>query len=294
MDFDNGFLGKMTVRKALLLSRNVPAVEVADKEGIDNVVNFAHAAGVTHTDLAPVLSTAIGGSDVTMFDNLQGYATFANQGTKMPLMSITKVVDSQGNVLIQNQPGEQEGKAQVMSPAEAYLLTDILKHYPQQWHFNWKYGSFAAKTGTSGANGVTKDSWIMAYNAAIVAGAWVGNTGANGKNGNITTYGELVADTTMRYFIAALPAEYDKPINRPDGLVDVKGCDGTPDIALPDATKLSCSGLGASPSPSPTPSGSPSPTPTFVPTPTAPPQPTPLPTEPVAKPSPSPSPSPSP
>jgi membrane peptidoglycan carboxypeptidase len=286
-DFDNGYLGRMTIRKALLLSRNIPAVEVANKEGIDNIINLAHASGVTHTNLQPVLSTAIGGSEVTMFDHVQGYATFANQGTKVPLFSIAKVVDSQGNVLIQNQPGQQEGRTQVMTPAEAYLLTDILKRYPDQWHFGWRYRSFAAKTGTSGANGVSKDSWIMAYNSAIVAGAWVGNTGADGRNGNVTTYGELVADSLMRYFIAGLPPEYDRAINRPDGLVDVRGCDGTPDIALPEASRLSCSGL-QSPSPSPSPS------PTALPTLPLPPSPSPspsLPSLPPTRTTPSPSPS---
>lgn len=293
MDFDNSYMGTMTVRKALLQSRNIPAVEVADKTGEDQINAFAKSAGIS-TPLDPGLSTAIGGSEVTMFDHVQGYQTFANQGTKVPLETITKVVDAQGNVLIQNTPGQQEGKTQVMSQQEAYLLTDILKHYPDQWHFPWPRSlNLAAKTGTSGAKGITRDSWIMAYNGSIVAGAWVGNTGPNGQGGDIATFGEQVADTTMSYFLnSPALASYNKAIERPSGLADVRACDGSPDIALPDATQLSCTG-GPSPSPSPTPTPSPSPTPTAVPSVPPPPAPSPtLPPPPLISPSPKPSASP--
>ena len=302
-DFDGKFMGKITARKALLLSRNVPAVETGVKEGMTNVVSFAHAAGINST-LAPVPNTAIGGSDVTLYDHVQGFATFANQGTKVPLMSITRITDTRGNVLSETKPGSQDGKMTVMSAAEAYLITDILKDYQNQWHLGWNK-QMATKTGTTGAtSNQTRDAWILAYNAKIVAGTWVGNTQANAAGGSINAYGELVGDTTMRYFVNGLPAEYTGFIKRPDGLVDAKACDGTQDIFLPGTEHLSCAGAQPSPSPSespsPTPSStapattspsatpigsSPTPTPTSLPSPT--PTPTPTPTK-VVSPSPSP------
>ena len=265
-DFDGRFLGKMTARKALVLSRNVPAVETGVKEGLDNVVSFAHSAGI-NTKLDPVPDTAIGGSDVTLYDHVQGFATFANQGTKEPLMSITKITDSQGNVLSDTKPGTQDGKALVMTPAEAYLLTDILKDYQNQWHFGWNK-QMAAKTGTTGAtSNQTRDAWILAYNPDITAGAWVGNTQANGPGGNIDAYGELVADTIMRHFVNGLPAEYQGWFKRPDGLVDGKACDGSRDIFLQGTENMPCTGLEPSPSPTPTPTLNPSPLPAPLPTP---------------------------
>ncbi|MDQ6918333.1 MAG: penicillin-binding protein, partial [Candidatus Dormibacteraeota bacterium] len=262
-DFDGRFMGKMTARKALLLSRNVPAVEVGQKEGMVNVDNLAHAMGInTKLDTGP--NTAIGGSDVTLFDHVQGFATFANQGTKMPLMSILKITDSRGSVLSETKPGSQDGKALVLTPAEAYLITDILKDYQNQWHLGWNK-PMASKTGTTGAtSNQTRDAWILAYNANIAAGTWVGNTGANGAGGNINAYGELVGDTTMRYFVNGLPAEYSGFIKRPDGIVDGKACDGTADIFLTGTDKGSCTGLEPSPSPSPTASPSATPTPSPI------------------------------
>jgi len=284
-DFDGRFMGKMTARKALLLSRNVPAVETGVKEGMDNVVNFAHTAGI-NSKLAPVPNTAIGGSDVTLFDHVQGFSTFANQGTKEPLMSITKITDGSGNVLSETKPGTQDGKAIAMTPAEAYLVTDILKDYQNQWHFGWNK-PMASKTGTTGATSdQTRDAWILAYNPNLAAGTWVGNTQANGPGGNINAYGELVADTIMRYFVNSLPAEYQASFKRPDGLVDGKACDGGRDIFLPSTESQSCSSLEPSPSPTP----SPTLIPTQLPTP---PLPSPSPIVSPSPPLPSPNPSPS-
>ena len=64
----------------------------------------------------------------------------------------------------------------------------------------------ASKTGTTGAStSAPTDAWIMAYNPDIVVGAWVGNTGANGQGGSISTYGEAVADDLLAEFINGLP-----------------------------------------------------------------------------------------
>jgi penicillin-binding protein 1A len=287
-DFDGRFMGQLTARKALLLSRNVPAVETGVKEGMANVDALAQAAGInSHLDTGP--DTAIGGSDVTLYDHVQGFATFANQGTKEPLMSISKITDTRGNLLSETKPGSQDGKAIVMSPAQAYLITDILKDYQNQWHFGWNK-QMAAKTGTTGAtSNTTRDAWVLAYNADIAAGTWAGNTQANGPGGQIDAYGELLGDTIMRYFVNGLPQEYNSFIQRPDGLVDGTACDGTKDILLAGTEHLPC----VKPSPSPTATPSPTPnsptplptsTPTIVPT-ILPPSPSPQPS-PTSKPSP--------
>jgi penicillin-binding protein 1A len=280
-DFDGRYLGQITARQALVKSRNIPAVETGLKEGMQNVVNLAHAVGI-NSDLAPVPDTAIGGSDVTLYDHVQGFATFANQGTKEPLMSITKITDTRGNLLSETKPGTQDGKTIAMTPAEAYLITDILKDYQNQWHFGWNK-QMAAKTGTTGAtSNQTRDAWILAYNSDIAAGTWVGNTQANGPGGQINAYGELLGDTIMRTFVNGLPAEYNQFIQRPDGLVDGQACDGTRDLFLPGGDHLGC------PKPSPSPSASPSPTNTPTPLPTS--TPTVVPS--ILPPSPSPKPSP--
>src|SRR5262249_19205790 len=193
-DFDNGGMGDIPARTAILYSRNIPAVEVGQMEGIQNVITLAQAMGIK-TKLQPYLSTAIGGSDVTLFEHLQGYETFANQGQRVDLHSINEVLDSSGNTVFKySNPSSNT----VLTPAEAYLMTGVLRDYQYQWGFGWNR-QMASKTGTSdNGKGGIPDSWIMAYNPDIVVGVWVGNTGPNGKGGLIRAFGENVGLTIMR------------------------------------------------------------------------------------------------
>src|SRR6202165_1331686 len=176
LDFDNAYLGRLSARQALVLSRNIPAVQVAQTEGMTGVINMAQSMGI-RSKLQPYLSTAIGGSEVTMLDHLQGYQVFANEGRKVPLVTITRITDASGQNLFEQKPGSQDGQQQVLSPAEAYLITDTLKAYQGQWGLGWKQ-QMASKSGTSGASqiGVHQDAWLMAYNHDLVIGGGGGGT----------------------------------------------------------------------------------------------------------------------
>jgi penicillin-binding protein 1A len=112
MDFDNGAMGNMTVRRALIMSRNIPAVEVGQKEGMNNVVALAHQMGIT-SPLDPGLATAIGGSDVTLYEHVQGYQVFADQGTRVELNVIKEVDDATGKAIFT----ESAHDATVLTPA---------------------------------------------------------------------------------------------------------------------------------------------------------------------------------
>ena len=280
-DFDNGGMGDIPARTAILYSRNIPAVEVAQKEGIENVIDLAHAMGI-RSQLQPYLSTAIGASDVTLYEHVQGYQTFANQGQRIDLHVINQVDDSSGHAVFKY---ENPNSNTVLTQAEAYLMTGVLKDYQNTWNFGWNR-QMASKTGTSdNGKGGIPDSWIMAYNPDIVTGVWVGNTGPNGKGGLIRAYGENVGLTIMKRFINALPSSMRDWYQRPSGVKVGCGSDSQ-DPFLPGACTASPK---PSASPSTSPSGSPSPSPSESPSasPSAAPSPSP-------KPSPSPSPPPSP
>jgi penicillin-binding protein 1A len=243
-DFDNGGMGDIPASTAILYSRNIPAVQVAQMEGISNVITLAHAMGITD-ELQPYLSTAIGASGVTLYEHVQGYATFANQGQRVDLRSIREVDDAHGTAIYKH---EDPHPTTVLTPAEAYLMTDVLKNYQYQWGFGW-HRQMASKTGTSdNGKGGIPDSWIMGYNPDVVAGVWVGNTAPNGGGGLIRAFGESVGQTIMRRFVNNLPASDRDWYSQPQG-VDI-GCGGDPqDPFLPGST---C----PSPSPSPSPASS--------------------------------------
>ena len=267
LDFDNRFEGDIPARQALVESRNVPAVEAGQKEGIQNYINLAKAMGIT-SNLQAVPSAAIGGSEVRMIDHLQGYQVFANQGQKVPLMAITKITDSSGNDLFSQQPGKQDGQGRVLTAAEAYLITDVLKNYNKQWGLGWQR-PMAGKSGTTGGSqtGVHKDAWMMAYSPDIVVGAWGGNTQAGGGGQSISAFGTEVGQTMLASFINGLPPSMNHWYSQPDGIVTAKGCPGMSDsgseIFLAGTEhEAGCNNSSPSPSPSPSASATPEPTPT--------------------------------
>ena len=285
-DFDNGGMGDIKASTAILYSRNIPAVQVAQMEGITKVIDLAHAMGIK-SKLAPYLSTAIGASDVSLYEHVQGYQTFANQGQRIDLRVINDVQDSSGHSVFKY---ENPTSTTVLTQSEAFLMTDVLKNYQNTWHFGWNR-QMASKTGTSdNGKGGIPDSWIMAYNPDIVIGVWVGNTAPNGGGGLIRAYGENVGLTIMKRFVNGLPTNMRNWYSRPAGVL--QGCSGDSQDPFLQGACTPTPSPSSSPSPSPSPSGLPSALPSVLPSilPTASAQASPSPS---AQPTPSPQPSPS-
>jgi membrane peptidoglycan carboxypeptidase len=241
MDYDNRYQGPLCLKTALDRSRNIPAVETANKVGMGPIIDLASRMGI-RDKLEPSLQTAIGGSAVTMFDHVQGYQVFANSGLKVPLTGVTRVVDRSGTTILSNDLHQRSGTSQVLTPAQAYLMTYVLKDYQKTWNFPWNR-QMASKTGTTGASiQQPTDAWVMAYNPDIVVGTWVGHTGPNGQGGTITSYGEAVADTLAAEFVNGLPANYRDWYPVPAGLVQSKK---TGDPLLPGTENLPSCSAGA-------------------------------------------------
>jgi penicillin-binding protein 1A len=273
------------------MSRNIPAVQVGQMEGMNNVIALAHQMGIT-SKLDPGLSTAIGGSEVTLLQHVQGYQVFAHQGQRMDLNVIKEVDDSTGkNIFAQG-----HGATTVLTPASSYLITDVLKNYQNQWGFGWNR-QMASKTGTSdNGHGGIPDSWIMAYNPDIVVGVWVGNTAPNGGGGLIHAFGESVGSTIMARFVNGLPSAMQDWYKQPPGIVHGCGAQAQ-EIFLTGTEGCTPGSPTASPSSSPTaPSETPVASPSDVPSPSPQPSPVPSPSAPAPSPpagaAPAPSPSP--
>jgi membrane peptidoglycan carboxypeptidase len=265
-DYDNAYQGNITARKSLVESRNVPAVEAAAIVGMPEVIKQAQAQGI-HSQLNPNLATAIGASDITMLENLQGYQAFANQGTMVPLSTITKITGADGTVYFQR-PDPAQNASHPMTAAEAYLVTDTLKAYPARWNLGWKR-PMAGKSGTTNgrftANGHS-DAWMMAYAPDIVVGAWAANTVPNtvnkGVGPDVSAFGVDVGSTILATFINGLPPS-NNWYKQPNDIVRGAGCAGSGgDIFLAGTQNgVSC----PTPTPTPVPTATPAPTPSAVP-----------------------------
>ena len=264
-DFDFRDMGIITAHQALLLSRNIPALETMQAAGVDNVVTFARDMGIT-TPLKSEVTTAIGSSEVRLLDHAVGYGVFANGGTRHDPVSLLEVKDRDGNNL---EPPKTQAK-QVITAQEAYLITYILKDYSSQWNLGWNK-PFAGKSGTTNNY---RDAWMMAYSPNLVIGAWVGHTGPGNQDMN-GVYGTMVGSSVLKDFInnGLTQAHFNvETFKRPDGLIDGPSCAGSA-TASPSASPSPSASTGSSSSEkdlylpgteckaAPTPSPTPSPTP---------------------------------
>jgi membrane peptidoglycan carboxypeptidase len=275
-DFDFRDMGMITAHQALLLSRNIPALETMQTAGIADVINLAHDMGIT-SNLKSEVTTAIGSSEVRLLDHAVGYGVFASGGTRHDPVSILEVDDMQGKTL--DKPSAPHGK-QVLTPQEAYLITYILKDYSSAWNLGWNQ-PFAGKSGTTNDY---HDAWMMAYAPNLVIGAWVGHTGPGDQNMH-GVFGTMVGSSVIRDFInnGLSQANFKvESFQRPSGLVDGTACQNNTNVAPSPSASASASASptsSASPgssekelylpgtecvAPPPTPSPSPSPSPSDV------------------------------
>lgn len=263
-DFDRSYEGRISAAKALLDSRNIPAEQAMVTAGIPEVIDFAHSLGIS-TPIADNASSAIGTSAVKMIDHAAAYGAFSNYGTKVTPRSILKVVDGNGNTLIDEQATPPPG-AQVMTKAQAYAITKILQNYPARWgiHFN---RPIAAKSGTTD-NFV--DAYYMAYSPDYVVATWAGHTDATGNEvGMDQVFGNNVGMDVTMPFVNSLPGPIHSFPVIAGALTDctATGSAGTEGCPTPTSSSSPTPSASASPSATPTTSAAP-PTITFQPTPT--------------------------
>src|SRR5262249_50044497 len=115
-------------------------------------------------------STGIGTSAVRMIDLAGAYGAFANGGHKVTAFGIVKVVAGDGETPIDNtHPALGD---QVMTPAQAWSITQILRGYNKKWSVPIKYDT-AAKSGTTDE---FVDAWYTVYSPDWVVSTWAGHT----------------------------------------------------------------------------------------------------------------------
>lgn len=171
-----GYTGeRMTIRKALAQSKNSVTAFVMKRLGPQTVVDYAHRMGIT-SDIQPVPALALGGGgDVSIYDMVGAYSTFANQGTWTEPVFITRIEDKDGNMIYDHPVNTREA----LSEETAYLMLYMLrgateedggsgKGIPSALRDNNEIG---AKTGTTQNY---SDGWFMGVTKDLVSGGWVG------------------------------------------------------------------------------------------------------------------------
>ncbi|HIC04384.1 MAG TPA: PBP1A family penicillin-binding protein [Nitrospirales bacterium] len=168
-NYEKKFFGTVTLRDALIHSRNVATVKLLQTIGVRRVHELAQSMGIT-TMLDVYLSLALGSSSMTLEELTSAYGVFANQGIYVRPYSIESVRDSEGVVLEQH----KHNPTPAISAETAYLITNILEDVIQ--HGTGRQAKVipypvAGKTGTT--NDFT-DGWFIGYSPRVVTGVWAG------------------------------------------------------------------------------------------------------------------------
>ncbi|MFK7987091.1 MAG: penicillin-binding protein 1A [Sandaracinaceae bacterium] len=164
------FQGEIRLREALAGSINQVAVRVIETVEPAEVVGLAQELGIT-TELDPTLALALGASDVRPVELVNAYASFAAGGRWAPYRVITRIVGPDGRDV---PLPEAEAPRDVMTAAEAYVLTSMLTSVVDHGTARRARVLRRPAAGKTGTSNEVRDAWFVGYTADLVAGVWVG------------------------------------------------------------------------------------------------------------------------
>jgi penicillin-binding protein 1A len=178
-NYDNRYLGNITIREALKDSRNVPAVKLFNMVGAKKAFQFANKLGIISDNINE--ADAIGGATYgyTLLSLTNAYTAFANLGYYKAASPLKKVVYDNYTYINSNK------KTLVMKPSTAFLINTILHDIFKGSNYDLKNTYLMAKTGQTNYDketrkkynipeNATKDSLLIAYTKDITIGVWVG------------------------------------------------------------------------------------------------------------------------
>ena len=212
-----------TLKNALANSVNTVSARLMDKVGPTPVVNLAKKMGIT-SYLPRVPSIALGTPDISLFEMVGAYSTFANKGIYVKPITITRIEDKNGTVLFEVSPETRD----VISEESAFVTLNLLKGVTeggsgQRLRHNVaeeNYAYQAVVTGypyeftnpIAGKTGTTQnhsDGWFMGMVPNLVTGVWVGGEDRAVHFDNIA-YGQG-ASMALPIWALFMKAAYENP-----------------------------------------------------------------------------------
>ncbi|WP_295180286.1 transglycosylase domain-containing protein [uncultured Christiangramia sp.] len=186
---DNKYSGMLSLKQALANSVNTITARLIDKTGPGPVIDLLGKLGIDTRNVPAVPSIALGTADISLFEMVSAYSTFANQGVYIKPVMVNRIEDKNGTVLYQNVPETRD----VLSKEAAYVTVNLLEGVTQGgsgtrlrntwgttnafykdvmtgYPYDFK-NPIAGKTGTTQNQ---SDGWFMGMVPDLVTGVWVG------------------------------------------------------------------------------------------------------------------------
>ncbi|MBI2029179.1 PBP1A family penicillin-binding protein [Candidatus Gottesmanbacteria bacterium] len=240
-NYDGKFRGNVTVRQALAMSLNIPAVKVLNMYGPDKMRELGIKMGIeSWKDLQHYgLSLTLGAGEVKMTELATAYGTFTNLGKRVDLYAVEKIDKRDGKLLADLTNRQQKNifsisQAQaaedtnVIPEYTAYQITSILSDNAARMPAFGPYARLevpghkvAVKTGTT--NNI-RDNWTIGYTPDVLVATWVGNNDNSPMNPHLTsgiTGAAPIWNEIMTGLIEDKPQEI---YATPSGMIKVKIC----------------------------------------------------------------------
>lgn len=166
----------MSLRWAMARSLNTITAQITMDVGWDKIVETAHRVGI-NSHLASVPSVGLGSNDVSVFEMVNAYATFMNEGKRVEPILVSEIYDSNGELIASFKTTEK----QVVDPENAWLMTYMLRGTIEEpggtSQALWEWDLFGDENQIGGKTGTSSDyvdGWYMGVTKDLVAGVWVG------------------------------------------------------------------------------------------------------------------------
>ncbi len=220
-----GFKGDMTIRKALEISANIPAVKVLQSSGIENSYKFMtekyHFTTLVNDD-KNLSALGLGGltKGVTPKEMAAAYATFANKGVYIEPHTYTKVLDSRGKVVLEKEPET----TRVMSEANAFIMSSFLKDVVNGSAGTGRSARLSGMTtyGKTGTSNDSKDKWFVGFTSYYVGAVWCGY---DQNNGSVSS--SIPNGVWKKVMQAVHEGLADRAIEKPSNVTAVSVCQKT-------------------------------------------------------------------
>jgi penicillin-binding protein 1A len=217
-NYEGDYKGPMTILNAFAESRNIPALKLADRVGIRKVIETAHRFGVT-SNIPAFLPVAIGSADISLFEQVQSYSVFPNDGIRIEPHYIRKVTQADGLPL--DEPPAQV--SEVISVATARTMMQLLQAVVQ-------HGTGAAASqlkhplgGKTGTTNNFTDAWFLGFSPSVTCGTWIGYDNRQSL-GDKETGAKAALPMWMDFMRAAIAGKPDEAFpegNAPEKELDV-------------------------------------------------------------------------
>ncbi|MDY5813826.1 MAG: transglycosylase domain-containing protein [Bacteroides sp.] len=162
----------VTLKWGLANSSNWISAYLMDKLNPYALKRLIESFGVLNRDIQPTVSLCLGPCEISVGEMVSAYTAFANSGIRVAPLFVSRIEDSQGNVIASFAPQMDE----VISAESAYKMLVMLRAVINEGTGGRvrRYGITADVAGKTGTTNRNSDGWFMGFTPSLVSGCWVG------------------------------------------------------------------------------------------------------------------------